>query len=313
VLQQATATRLIFQGRRAVGVEYIQNGVRHEVRAVREVLLSAGAVGSPQLLQLSGVGPAEHLRALGIPVVLDLPGVGENLQDHLAVAVVYECTKPVTLANAGTAWNLAKFLLFRRGPLTSNCAEAGGFVKTRPDLRSPDLQIYFAPAYYADHGRTRPEGHFFTLGVSPLHPTNRGTVRIRSADPLESPEIDPHYLEIEEDRALLVQGVELLRRIADAPALARYRGREVLPGRELRGEAALDAYVRARGETVYHPVGTCKMGVDPMAVVSPRLDIHGLEGIRVVDASIMPHIPSGNTNAPTIMIAEKAADMIKAR
>lgn len=311
VRPRARATRLLFEGRRVIGLEYLDGCTRREAFAAREVLLCAGTIGSPHLLLLSGIGPADHLGALGLPVVADLPGVGENLQDHLSAGVVYACTQPVSLADAGTPWDQAKLLLFGRGPLTSNLAEAGGFVRTGPDVIAPDLQLYFAPGFFSDHGWIRREGHWFTLGASLLRPGSRGMLRLRSADPRERPAIEPRYLQDESDLEVLLAGVKLSRRVAHARALSPFRGEEAIPGAAVQGDDELRAFIREESQTIYHPVGTCKMGRDPMAVVSARLEVHGVRGLRVVDASVMPVITRGNTNAPTIMIAEKAAELIK--
>jgi choline dehydrogenase len=310
IVTGAPATRVLCEGPRAVGVEYL-----HEGRVVRvaagEVVVAAGAINSPRLLMLSGLGPADHLAAVGVPVVADLPGVGANLQDHLAAAVSYACRRPITLDQAETLANLLRFLLLRRGPLTSNVGEAGAFVRTKPDLPAPDLQLVFGPVYYVEHRFVRPPGHGFTIGACLLRPGSRGTVRLASADPLAPPLIDPNYLADETDLARLVQGVELARRIGEAPAFDLYRGAEELPSADVRREEALAAYVRDRAQTLYHPVGTCRMGTDALSVVSPTLTVHGMRGLRVADASIMPVIVGGNTNAPTIMIAEKAADLVR--
>jgi len=311
VRTHAQATRVLFEKMRAIGVAFIHNGRPDRASATREVILSGGTVNSPHLLMLSGVGPAEHLKLLGIPVVVDLPGVGGNLQDHMIVAVAYECTQPVSLANAETFANLLRYFLFRKGPLTSNVAEAGGFVKTRPDLDAPDLQLTFGPVYYLDHGFTRPEGHGFTLGPTQLRPQSRGSITLRSADPFEPPAIQPNYLASDMDLQVFAEGIRLCRRLAQTKAFHRFRGKELYPGPSAQSDEAISEYLRQGLETLYHPVGTCKMGRDAMAVVDERLRVRGVEGLRVVDASIMPTITSGNTNVPTIMIAEKAADLIR--
>jgi choline dehydrogenase len=311
VRAHAHATGVLFEKRRAVGVEFIHRGARERARAAREVLLCGGTINSPQLLMLSGVGPANHLRALSIPVVADLPGVGQNLQDHMIVAVAFQCTRPVSLAAAETSWNRLKYALFRKGPFTSNVAEAGGFVKTCPDLPVPDLQLTFGPVYYLDHGFTRPEGHGFTLGPTQLRPQSRGSIALRSANALDPPAIQPNYLSSDVDLRVFISGIRLCRRLAHAKAFDACRGAELCPGASVESDAAIAEYLRAGLETLYHPVGTCKMGADPMAVVDARLCVRGLEALRVVDASVMPTITSGNTNAPTVMIAEKAADLIR--
>jgi choline dehydrogenase len=308
----AHATRVLFDGRRATGVAYRRDGHAVEARASREVLLSGGAINSPQLLMLSGVGPAGHLSDHGIPVVADVPGVGENLQDHLLSILAYECTRPVTLASAERLTNVARYLVLRAGPLTSNVGEAGAFVRVRDESPAPDIQLIFGPAFYLQHGFIKREGHGFSVGSILLKPESRGRVSLRSPDAFEAPAINANYLASERDLRTLVEGVKLCRRIADAPALAGYRGAEVWPGEDARDDAALEAFVRRSSETLYHPVGTCKMGTGDEAVVDAQLRVRGVAGLRVVDASVMPAIVRGNTNAPTIMIAEKAADLIRA-
>ncbi len=304
-------TRVLLDGTRAVGVEYAERGQRARVVAERETILCGGAVGSPQLLLLSGIGPADELAAHGVRVAVDLPGVGRNLQDHLAAGLAHACTQPVSLTNAESVASLLRYLLGRGGPLTSNVAEAGAFVTIRSSAPAPDLQLHFAPVFFVDHGLTRPEGHGFTIGPTLLTPRSRGRITLRSADPFAAPAIDPRYLSEAEDVAMLVEGLALCRRLAATRALAPFRGPETLPGPAVQGEAALAAYVRDRSQTLYHPVGTCRMGHDATAVVDPFLRVHGVQRLRVVDASIMPTITRGNTNAPTVMIAEKAADILR--
>ncbi|NEQ78599.1 MAG: choline dehydrogenase, partial [Okeania sp. SIO2C9] len=306
-------TSLLWEGNRIVGVEYIQDGgLTNRIKVAREVILCGGAINSPQLLMLSGIGPAEHLKALGIPVIVDLPGVGQNLQDHLLAGVIYECTQPLSLDKANNIGNFLKYLLFKQGPLTSNIAEAGGFVKTRPDLATPDLQFLFAPLYFQNHGFNRREGFYFSLGATLLHPQSRGYISLRSPQPLVQPVIEPNYLASEADCECLLTGVEMSRQLIQASAFNQFRGKEIFPGSGVEKKEDIVDYIRDTVETLYHPVGTCKMGNDSMAVVNSRLQVHGVQGLRVVDASIMPTIVSGNTNAATIMIAEKAADLIVA-
>ena len=309
VATHAVALRVLFERGRAVGVEYTRGGAVERVSA-GEVVLCGGAVNSPQLLMLSGVGDARALTALGIDVVADLPGVGANLQDHLIMLVGRECTRPVTLASAESVGNLARYLLRRRGPLTSNVGEAGGFVRLHADAAAPELQFHFAPSWFVRHGFDNPEGHGLSLGPTLVRPRSRGALTLRSRDPLESPSIDPGYLAAPEDLEVLVEGVRLARRVLDAPALREYCGVERFPGEDRVERDAIVAAIRRHVETVYHPVGTCRMGRDAMSVVSPRLEVHGVDGLRVADASIMPLITNGNTNAPAIMIGEKAADLV---
>ncbi|MGB0387954.1 MAG: GMC family oxidoreductase, partial [Ardenticatenaceae bacterium] len=307
----AQATKLLFDGRRCTGVAYVQDGKTHKVKAKREVILCGGAINSPQLLLLSGIGDAQHLQEVGIPVVMDLPGVGQNLQDHLALLVGYACTQNVSLAGAETIGQLLKYVLFKKGMLTSNVGEAGGFVKLNPDSPTPELQYHFGPSYFANHGFDNPKGHGFSIGPTLVRVKSRGYIKLRSADPLAYPIIQPNYLEHEEDMQILVEGIKLARKIAHSPAFDPYRGDEYQPGAHVQSDDDIRDHIRQKVETLYHPVGTCKMGVDHMAVVSPQLQVHGVEGLRVVDASVMPTIVNANTNAPTIMIAEKAADMIR--
>lgn len=311
VMSEARVQRVLFEGSRACGVEYLRHGEKQQVRAAGEVILSGGAINSPQLLMLSGVGPAAHLRDVGIQVVADLPGVGRNLQDHLMAVAAHVCTQPVSMMTVEKPINLLRYLIFKRGPLTSNIAEITGFVRTSNDLPRPDIQLMFAPLYYLNHGFTRPDGHGFSVGAVLLHPRSRGTISLRSADPQAAPVIQPNFLDHPDDLATLVKGLRLCRSIAaDGQAFAQYRGEEYCPGREAVSDEALAVHVRATAEAVYHPVGTCKMGDDAIAVVDGELRVHGLDGLRVVDASIMPTITSGNTYAPTLLIAEKAAEMI---
>ncbi|MEP0872695.1 GMC family oxidoreductase N-terminal domain-containing protein [Trichocoleus desertorum AS-A10] len=290
----AFVTRLLFEGTRTIGVEYLHEGTLHQVRVNHEVILSAGAFDSPKLLMLSGIGDAEHLQAMGIPIVANLPGVGQNLQDHPVVAVAHEATQDLHPAN------------------TSSVAEAGLFLHTEGNLdAAPDLQFLFGPVVLAPPGYPH-SGLGFTSFVCLTHPQNIGSVSLRSSDPKDAPMLRMNFLQSEADVQKLVVGIKLLRNLFGASALDEFRGQEIAPGAEKQSDAALVAYVRETCSTVWHPVGTCKMGTDPMAVVDPELRVHGVEGLRVVDASIMPTITTGNTNAPTIMIGEKAADLIKA-
>ena len=308
----AQVTRVTFDGQTAVGVEYLQDetGSTESVDASEEVILSAGAIDSPQLLMLSGVGPAAHLEAHDISVVHDLPGVGRNLQDHLQVKVNCACEKPISLDGADSLWNVLKYLLLKRGPLTSNVAEAGGFTSVTAGADRPEIQLHFGPSYSVNHGFDNPDGHGFWLGALCLQPESRGRITLRSADPFAEPAIDPQYLTEDEDVEVLLEGLKLIREILQAEPFDEYRGETVLPNRDTRSEARLIEHIRETAHSLYHPVGTCKMGAGEMAVVDDRLAVHGCDRLRVVDASIMPTITSGNTDAPTTMIAEKAADYI---
>jgi choline dehydrogenase len=304
-------SRLLFDNARVTGVLAVEDGRAHPIQANREVILCAGVVNSPQLLLLSGIGPADHLKAMGIAVVVNLPGVGRHLQDHLVAGVTYACTQPVTMTGAGTVGEVLRYLLFKTGPLTSNIAEAGGFLNSKAEIPAPDLQLFFAPVFYVNHGLTRHEGHGFSILASFLRPQSHGCIALAANSPFEPPLIQPNYLSCQGDLQALVEGVKLCRRLGQARAFDRFRGAEVYPGRAAQSDQALVEYIRRMAESCYHPVGTCKMGDDPMSVVDSRLRVHGVHGLRVADASIMPTIVGGTTNAPTIMIAERAADLLK--
>jgi choline dehydrogenase len=311
----ALAERILFEGRRAVGVTYRAAGIPRTARARKEVLVSGGAYNSPQLLQLSGVGPADLLRGHGIDVVLDAPGVGHDLQDHLQVRIVMRCSQAITLNDIVNnpfrkVMTGLRYAAFRTGPLTIAAGTSGAFFKTNPRLASPDIQIHFLPFSTDKMGEKLHAFSGFTASVCQLRPESRGSLRIRSADPAASPEIRINYLASEVDRTTNVEGLKILRKILRAPALAPYVVAEVDPGDKVTSDEALLAYCRARGSTIYHPTSTCRMGNDPLAVVDQQLRVRGIDGLRVVDASVMPDLVSGNTNAPVIMIAEKASDMI---
>jgi choline dehydrogenase len=306
--------RVLFEGRRARGVSFRRAGRSESLRA-RQVILSGGAINSPQLLMLSGIGPAAHLRAMGIPVLHDSPDVGANLQDHLDVIVQWHCREPITLnANARTVNKLkalGQWMLARRGSGAHMPTPAGAFLSSRDGLAAPDIQLHFMPLIGNPHGRgTIGAEHGYQVHVCLLRPESRGTVRLAFPDPLASPAIDPRYLSAPQDIETLRRGVEMTRQIGRQPAFDRYREREVWPGPEVDDPEALVAAMRDWGETIYHPVGTCRMGVDSHAVLDGDLRVNGVEGLRVVDASVMPLLISGNTNAPTMMIAEKAGDLV---
>lgn len=317
LLDHALVERVCLDGRRASGVVLRAHGTRRTARARRAVVLAGGAVNSPQVLQLSGVGDGEHLREFGVPVVHQLPGVGRNLRDHYAVRMAYRVTGARTLNERARGLPLlaeiVRYALFRRGLLATSPAHGGGFARTRPELATPDIQYFFAPASY-EGGRTGraplEKAPGMTCGCSQLRPESRGWVRALSPDPAAPPEIQPNYLADPLDQATLVAGMRLARRIFAAPPLARHVVRESLPGPEAATDDDLLAHACATGSTTYHPMGTCRMGTDPAAVVDPRLRVHGLKSLRVVDASVMPTMPSGNIYAPTVMIAEKGAAMI---
>jgi choline dehydrogenase len=311
VLTGAHVSRLPIEKGCARGVAFLRDGVLEEARADGEVILSGGTINSPQLLLLSGIGAVDELGKAGVHAVHDLPGVGKNLQDHVMVSTGYFCTKPVSMASAESLPNFLRYFLFKRGPLASNVAEAGIFLRTKSGLVEPDLQLLFGPAYYVNHGLTpRPE-HCFGFGPTLITPESRGEISLRSANPLEPPAIRANYLSTEADMQVIVHGVRLSRELAHSKAFATYCGDELHPGANAKSDAELSEFIRNEAETLYHPVGTCKMGNDSMAVVDARLRVRGIEKLRVVDASVMPRIIAGNTNAPTIMIAEKGADMIR--
>jgi len=314
VLKGAQAVGLEFEGDRAVGVRYRgKRGGEQVARAGREVILAAGAMGSPHLLMVSGIGPAEHLQSVGVPVRHDLPGVGENLQDHPYVVCIWDSIVGGSLADAEAPKYLAEWLLRKTGPLTSAVAEAFAFVRSRPGLPAPDLQFHFAPAYFNENGFDEYENHAFTTGPVLITPKSRGWVRLRSADPLAKPRVLTNSLSEPEDLATLVEGVKIAREIAATGPLGEAAGREIFPGPGVVDDADIEADIRKRLELIYHPVGTCKMGDGDDAVLDPQLRVRGIEGLRVVDASVFPVIPGGNTNAPTMMVAERAADLIRGR
>ncbi|SAK66358.1 GMC family oxidoreductase [Caballeronia pedi] len=323
VMTGTLALRIVFEGTRAVGVRVVRDGVERTLRARREVILSAGAFNSPQLLMASGIGPGAHLQAAGVPVVCDLPGVGENLQDHIDVTIKKEVPSTELF---GYTWRnilhmIPELLRYRRertGMFSSNIAEAGGFTRSRPGLAEPDIQFAFIVALLTARGenigKKGPPG--YSCHATNLRPASRGVVRLKSADVREAPIIDPRYLSVESDMDTLVAGLRIIRKIFAQPALAEAGGRELNTERFGSGEGderMLREYIREHADTLFHPVGTCKMGVDHLAVVDPSLRVRGVEGLRVADASIMPTLTGGNTNAPTIMIGEKAADLIRGR
>ena len=304
----AHATRVVIENGRAVGVEYVQDGETRVARA-DEVVVCGGAINSPQLLMLSGIGPAEALGRHGIAVVADRPGVGENLQDHLIVGLRYRMPKG-SLLDAEGPLSVLSYLAFRKGMLTSNIAEVGLFTHTRAGEPSPDVQFHVAPVLFEDHGLTPPTEHGFSIGPTGVRPRSRGRIALRSADPHAHPAIDPNYLADPADVASLVEGLKLGREIAAEASLDPFRSGELSPGADVTSDAGLARYVRETCETLYHPVGTCRMGPDADAVVDLELRVRGVDGLRVVDASVMPTIPNGNTNAPTMMLAERAADLM---
>jgi choline dehydrogenase len=313
---EATATRVLFDGRRAVGVEFIQLGQRRVVRARREVVLAGGAVNSPQLLMLSGIGDREELSRHGIEVVADAPDVGHNLMDHLAVPLGFDVAGD-TMTDAEKPAQLVNYLIRRRGMLTSNVAEAYGFVRSRPELDVPDLELIYVTAPFFEEGIGDPyDGHAVVMGPILLKPRSRGNISLRSADPLDKPIIDPQYLSDDagEDRAALLSGLQISARIAESRALSGLLGPIARPfGAEGLNDETFEAAITQCAQTLYHPVGTCRMGSDDSSVVDPQLRVRGVDGLRVADASVMPAIVRGHTHAPSVLIGEKASDLIRGR
>jgi choline dehydrogenase-like flavoprotein len=313
----AQVTRVLLEGTRAVGVEVANGSSLETIRADREVIVSSGAMGSPKLLLQSGIGPAAHLRSVGVEVKHDLPGVGENLQDHLDLFVIAECTGDHTYDNVAklnrTLWAGLQYVLFKSGPVASSLFETGGFWYTGPDARSPDIQFHLGLGSGIEAGVARLKNAGVTLNSAYLHPRSRGTVRLASSDPAAAPLLDPNYWSDPHDRERSIAGLKVARDIMRQPALAPYVLAERLPGPDLTTDEDLFNYGCANAKTDHHPVGTCKMGTDDMAVVDLDLRVRGLTGLRVCDSSVMPRVPSCNTNAPTIMVGEKGADIIRGR
>ena len=318
VVTRALSKRILLEGKKAVGVEYSLGGRGEKVvtaKARREVILCAGVIGSPQLLQLSGIGPAAVLKNAGVEVVHDLPGVGENLQDHLEFYFQFRCKQAITLNGKLDWWS--KFLIAARwyfcksGLGITNHFESCAFIRSRPGLAAPDIQYHFLPGAMRYDGQAAFDGHGFQVHVGHNKPASRGWVRITSPTPLDKPSIQFNYLDNEHDREGFRQCVRLTREIIAQPAMAPYRGAEIQPGESVQSDDEIDAFVRKFSESAYHPACTCKMGVDDLAVVDPHTRVRGIDGLRVVDSSIFPTITNGNLNAPTIMVAERVADIIK--
>jgi choline dehydrogenase len=312
----AVASRLLFDGKRCTGVAFRQGVNDREIRATREVILCGGAVNSPHLLHISGIGPASHLQSIGVPVVHDLPGVGGNLQDHYITKVSHRVKDAISTNQLGhglrAAREVVRYVVSGRGALTFATTTAQVFCRSREGLASPDLQLLFTPASYDIGARRMLErAPGMTVAICPVRPDSRGTIMARSADPFEKPAIRPNYLSVAEDVRVLTAGMRFARQIFAAPAIARFSVVETVPGPAIVSDADLADYARDTGSTIFHPVGTCRMGENPGAVVDSRLRVHGIGGLRVIDASVMPTLTTGNTNAPTIMIAEKGAAMIR--
>jgi choline dehydrogenase-like flavoprotein len=324
VITSAHTTRILMEGKRTVGVEYRHGNETKQIKASREVLLCAGALQSPQILMLSGIGPSAELQKHGIAVVHDLPGVGENLHAHVDVVQIVNAPQLKDLFGVSLSGLLQaikgifEWRKHRTGMLTTNFAEAGGFIKTSPEEPTPDLQLHFVIGKLVDHGRKPTFGHGYSCHICLMRPKSRGRVTLASSDPMAAPLIDPNFLADPDDLRRLVQGFKHMRTILSQPALAGYRGQELATTANATTDDQIEAVIRNYGDTIYHPVGTCRMGplegphANPLNVVDSELRVHGMAGLRVVDASIMPRIVAGNTNAPVIMVAEKAADMIKA-
>lgn len=315
VITGARVTKVDFAGNRAVGVSFVKDGQASQLAADQEVILSGGAIHSPQLLMLSGVGPAGHLKTHGIKTVADLPGVGENLQDHLYLMVQYECNEPITL-NRYRRWDQkllvgARWFANRSGPGRSNQVEVGAFLRSGSGVAQPDVQLHFKPVLLENWDVSKTHG--FNFGISTMRATSAGTIRLAKADPAAAPLIDPNYLATQKDIEDFRTALKLTREVAGQRAFDRLRGRAAGPGADVQTDAEIDAYVRAKAESGYHPVGTCRMGTDHMAVCAPDLKVHGIERLRVVDASVFPDEPSANTNAPTFMVGEVGSDLILGR
>ena len=316
VMTGAHTTRIVLDGQRAAGVEVRVGGELRQIQVRREVLLCAGALQSPQLLMLSGIGRGAQLQQHGIQTLRDLPGVGANLHDHVDVVQVVDTPQVKDLFGLSLtgAVNAIKGIFewrrARSGMLTTNFAEAGGFIKSSPDESLPDLQLHFVIGKLVDHGRKTVFGHGYSCHVCLLRPTSRGSLQLASADPMAAPLIDPNFLGERDDMDRLLRGFKLMRGVLQQPALAGYRGQELPASAVAQTDAQIEAFIRGHADTIYHPVGTCRMGSGPMDVVDAQLRVHGVQGLRVVDASIMPSIVGGNTNAPVIAIAEKAADLV---
>jgi len=314
IFSNSFVEKIIFEGKKAIGVEVKIKDKIEKIYAEKEVILSGGSINSPQLLMLSGIGDSDHLKEKGIAVIHDLKGVGKNLQDHLETYIQQECkttdtlykyTKLIPKVMAGIQWFLS-----RSGPCSQSFLEAGGFAKSSHDRKIPNIQFHFFPSFVINHGKVNASSHGYQLHASPNQPKSRGSITLNSSDPYDYPKILFNYLEHEDDLKQTRECIHVARKILSQPSLAKYSGKEIGPGADQQNDDQLNNYIRSNAETAYHPCGTCKMGVDDMAVVDENLKVKGMQNLRVVDASIMPEIPSANLNAPTLMIAEKASDII---
>lgn len=311
VLTNAMTTRVVLDNGRAVGVAYLHDGEEHVVHADDEVILCGGAVNSPQLLMLSGIGPAEHLTEFGIEVAADLPGVGQNLHDHPAAGIVWTTKGTTDLVDFATTSRVLRWQATGRGPMTSNVAESGAFFRTRDELPAPDMQIHVAPTVFEGNGLRDATVRGFTSAATLLTPASRGTIRLRSANPSWRPAIDPAYYSEPVDMDTMIAGCRMLIEVGKFAPLSKYLDQPYLPETQDLTDEELAAHIAGKSQTLYHPVGTCTMGTDERAVVDPELKVRGVESLRVVDASVMPVVPRGNTHAPTVMVAERAADLIR--
>jgi len=310
IITAAHVTRLLLNNNQCTGVAYVKDGKEYTIEARREVILSAGSINSPQILMLSGIGPKKQLEKFGIKTLVDLPGVGQNLQEHVMVPVSYYCKEPISIDSSLTDEALKKYEEKKKGTFASNLAECGGFITLNPAIPAPELQYHFVAQFFVDHGLKNPEGDGFTLCPGLVGTKSIGHIELRSSNPFDPVKIDFNYLAKEADLQVLLEGVKIARKIIGSTAFNKYRGEEYLPGPSVKDDNQIKEFIKMWCQSIYHPVGTCKMGSDRMAVVNDQLEVHGVKRLRVADASIMPTIVNANTNTPCIMIGEKCADMI---
>ena len=317
ILSNTLVTRILIEGKRAVGVEIFKNGVTQKIFATKEVILCAGAISTPQILMLSGIGPIDHLRDIGINIKHDLPGVGLNLQDHLEIYLQTECLKPISLFKVNNPIKKLfigiQWMSVKNGLGATNHFEAGGFIRSSPGVKHPDIQHHFLPLAVNYDGTSPQLCHGYQVHVGPMRPTSRGYIQLRSNNPMEGPKITFNYMKTDQDKNEMREGIRLTREILAQPYFKSFAGKELSPGEGVQNDAEIDAFVRKNGESAYHPACSCKMGNDEKSVVNSKGKVHGMENLRIVDASIMPSIVSGNLNAPTIMMAEKIADDIRGK